>query len=62
MKRYINSYVSKKVKKKLDKNNICKFKIYEYRGKFIASGTLTQKEFNTAKEAKRYVSRVLMME
>ena len=62
MKKYLLNWFNKKVKKQLDIRDILDFKIYAIKGKIFVKGSLEEKEFETEKEAKIYITKILELE
>lgn len=62
MKKYLMKWFNKKVKKQLDIKEILDFKIYEIKGKIFVKGSLDEKQFETEKEAKIYITKILSLD
>lgn len=62
MKKYLMKWFNKKVKKQLDIKEILDFKIYEIKGKIFVKGSLDEKQFETEKEAKLYITKILTLD
>lgn len=62
MKKYLMKWFNKKVKKQLDIKEILDFKIYEIKGKIFVKGSLDEKQFETEKEAKLYITKILSLD
>ena len=62
MKKYLLKWFNRKLKKKLDIKEILDFKIYEIKGKIFVKGSLEEKQFETEKEAKIYITKILELD
>lgn len=62
MKKYLMKWFNKKVKKQLDIQEILDFRMFELRGKIYVKGSLEEKQFETRKEAKKYIINILAVD
>lgn len=46
----------------MDIKEILDFKIYEIKGKIFVKGSLEEKQFDTEKEAKLYITKILTLD
>ena len=59
---FILNQFNKKVNKELDIIDILDFKFYAIKGKIFVIGILEEKEFESEKEAKIYITNILELE